>query len=365
MMKRVKHTFLLRFTVVFILHLLFKQGDKTFVSVFEISNRSLFFSLFFIIYWLLFWELCARISTMFFRSPDTGERRYRRLALLSSVLLFTDIIFVFLFNWVYLFCDYHIFNNKWDDIHLINPEFFDPSPLFDPMGVNPEMIMGLTVMFLLVLGVHLFITSIRNVKGLELLAEQQKKESIMAKYSALKNQIDPHFFFNSLSVLSSLVYEDTELSALYISHLSKHYRYVLDNSSDDLVPVYKELECLDSYLFLIRMRYPDSITVGINLSEATQQNYYLLSHSLQMLVENAVKHNSFTREQPLDIRIYEDTDFIIVTNNLSRKKSIGESTGVGLTNIKSRYAIETPLRVKIEEDDVCFRVSIPIIKIKR
>ena len=114
---------------------------------------------------------------------------------------------------------------------------------------------------------------------MEVTAAQQKKERITAQYAALKNQIDPHFFFNSLRVLSSLIYENTELSAEYISHLSKHYRHILEINSDSLVTLDTELENLDSYYFLIKIRHQDHISLLVNLSEHTRSKGKILPHS--------------------------------------------------------------------------------------
>ena len=197
------------------------------------------------------------------------------------------------------------------------------------------------------------------MKELELIAAQQKKESITAQYNALKNQIDPHFFFNSLSVLSSLIYESTELSAAYISHLSKHYRYILEMNSDDLLAVEKELEYLESYLFLLNIRHPECIFLSIKLSDTTRSKCKVLPHSLQMLVENAVKHNVFKKENPLIIEIDEEAENLIIRNKVNRRKLLNDSTGIGLQNIKKRYAFESKKEVIFGETDQMFVVKLP------
>jgi LytS/YehU family sensor histidine kinase len=246
-----------------------------------------------------------------------------------------------------------------EDINYINPEVFEPSDIFEAIHINPELLFGFVLFFILVFGTHVFIASMKNVKELEVIAAQQKKESITAQYTALKNQIDPHFFFNSLSVLSSLIYESTELSAEYISHLSKHYRYILEMHSDNVVTVDKELEYLDSYFFLLKIRHEDYIRLSIDLSEHTKSKCKILPHSLQMLVENAVKHNVFRKDTPLIVEILEDEDHIIVRNNLNKRRLLHESTGVGLQNIRKRYAIESNKDIIIEESDDYFVVKLP------
>jgi LytS/YehU family sensor histidine kinase len=201
----------------------------------------------------------------------------------------------------------------------------------------------------------------KNVKEMEMIAARQKKESIAARYAALKNQIDPHFFFNNLSVLSSLIYESTELSADYISHLSKHYRYILETNTDSLVTIGKELEYLYSYFFLIKIRHQDCITLSVTLSDHTKSKSKILPHSLLMLAENAVKHNSFTKDNQLVIEILEDNEYIVVRNNMNKRKLLQESTGIGLQNMRNRYVIESSKEVIIEESSNSFLVKLPKI----
>ena len=226
-MKRNRQRFLLRFTVVIIFHLIFKQGDTTFTSAFEPSLRSLLFSLSFIIYWMIFWEAGSYIYTKLLKFTPDKKIWYRRLSFVTVILLLFTVLCAMIFNWGYFIFDYYLFGKVWKDVHLINPEIFDTTDIFDSIRVNPELLFGFILFFILAYGTHVFITSIKSVKELEVTAARQNKENITAQYNALKNQIDPHFFFNGLSVLSSLIYESTELSAAYISHLSKHYRYTI------------------------------------------------------------------------------------------------------------------------------------------
>jgi len=196
---------------------------------------------------------------------------------------------------------------------------------------------------------------------MELLAAEREKENIIAQYAALKNQIDPHFFFNSLSVLSSLVYENTDLSAEFISHLSKHYRYILETESTNLVSLSRELDNLDSYFYLMNIRYPDSIVKVCEISGQTRSECMMLPHSLLMLVENAIKHNMFSREDPFSIEITEEEEYIVVRNRINRRKVIRESTGIGLENIIKRYRIECKKEVGIEDSGNLFSVKLPKI----
>lgn len=361
-MKRSRQSFLLRLSVVIIFHLIFKQGDTTFTGAFEPSFRSLLFSAYFISYWMLFWEACSLIYMKLLKFSQDKKIWYRRLSVATFILMSFAILCAMIFNWGYFIIDYYMFGNIWKDVHLINPEVFETTDIFDSIHINPELLFGFILFFILVYGTHVFITSIKNVKELEVIAARKNKESITAQYAALKNQIDPHFFFNSLSVLSSLIYESTELSAAYISHLSKHYRYTLEVNTDSLVTVGKELEYLDSYFFLINIRHEDYIKFTVTLSERTRSTCMVLPYSLQMLVENAVKHNIYKKNNPLQIEILENDDYLIIRNNLNKRRTLHESTGIGLQNIFKRYAIESKREVLIEETHDQFIVKLPKLK---
>lgn len=358
-MNKKMQSFSLRLSVIIIFHFLFKQGDQTFSNAFEPSLRSLVFSLYFIIYWMLFWEACSLTYNKLIRNSQDKKIWYRRLSFVTPVLLLLVISGSIIFSRGYSLMD-HLFGiTSTEDVPFLNPDLFGSFDIFKSININPELLFGFILFFILVFGTHIFITSMKNVKEMEVFAAQQKKERITAQYEALKNQIDPHFFFNSLSVLSSLIYENTELSADYISHLSKHYRYILEIDTDSVVTVDKELEILDSWFFLIMIRHQDYICLSVNLAEETRSKCKILPHSLLMLAENAVKHNVFTKNNQLFIEIIEDDEYIIVRNNINKRKLLQESTGIGLQNIRKRYDLESIKKVLIEESDNYFVVKLP------
>lgn len=195
--------------------------------------------------------------------------------------------------------------------------------------------------------------------GLSFRYEQMKHESIQAKYQALKGQIDPHFFFNSLSVLSSLVYKDPEKSAEYVSQLSKVYRSILDKSNESLVQLGNELNILDSYIFLMKIRFGDNIFFSTNISEKSRINNFIPPNTLQLLVENAIKHNKCTSDEPLNIDVFDDENFIYVKNNINRRNLIDENTGIGLKNIKHRYELLEGKKIVVTENNNTFMVALP------
>jgi hypothetical protein len=189
--------------------------------------------------------------------------------------------------------------------------------------------------------------------------ERLQKESVKAQYDSLKNQVNPHFLFNSLNALTNLVYEDPDKAAKFIKQLSEVYRYVLDTHEKELVPLEEEVKFLDSYLFLQQIRFGAKLRLDIQLENKQGQVAPL---ALQMLIENAIKHNVIAEEQPLTIRVYFQNNYIVVENNLQRKTIITEeSSGLGLENIKKRYAFLTDKEVTIAELDSMFKVELPII----
>lgn len=200
-----------------------------------------------------------------------------------------------------------------------------------------------------------------NWRQAALEAETFRKESAIARYDALKSQLNPHFLFNSLNALTNLVYEDPDMAARTIKQLSEVYRYVLDTRESELVALADEVEFVQSYLFIQKIRFGDNLSVDVALPDTSGQ---LAPLALQLLVENAINHNIISREQPLRIRIFRDGMRLGVENNLQRKTSpTPTGTGLGLENIRRRYAFLTKDAVAIEESPEKFVVTIPILPV--
>ena len=182
-----------------------------------------------------------------------------------------------------------------------------------------------------------------------------------AKFDALKNQLDPHFLFNSLNVLTSLIDENPESAQKFTTSLSKVYRYVLEQKDKELVTVDEELDFARTYMTLIKMRFEDSIIFEIP-DRASNPESKVVPLSLQLLLENAVKHNTVTSSKPLYIKIYEDNNGnLVVENNLQPKQIVKKSSGVGLENIKQRYQLLTHKKVNINQQADRFAVAIPML----
>ncbi|WP_299123861.1 histidine kinase [uncultured Winogradskyella sp.] len=181
-----------------------------------------------------------------------------------------------------------------------------------------------------------------------------------AKFDALKNQLDPHFLFNSLNVLTSLIEENPDNAQRFTTSLSKVYRYVLEQKSKELVTVDEELNFARTYMSLLKTRFEDSIIFEIP-DKASNPESKVVPLSLQLLLENAVKHNMVTSNKPLHIKIYEDGNHLVVMNNLQPKQIVKKSSGVGLENIKQRYQLLSNRKVHINQRDKDFAVAIPML----
>lgn len=192
--------------------------------------------------------------------------------------------------------------------------------------------------------------------------KQQKiiARSATARFDALKNQLDPHFLFNSLNVLTSLIDEDPYQAQRFTTSLSKVYRYVLEQKNKELVPVEEEYAFARTYVRLLKMRFEDSIIFEIPEKSSTPEAR-IVPLSLQLLLENAVKHNVVTASRPLRIRVEETGGQIRVTNNLQEKEVVKKSSGVGLENIRQRYALLSERQVAIRKTPEAFSVTLPLL----
>lgn len=191
--------------------------------------------------------------------------------------------------------------------------------------------------------------------------EHYKTENMRAQLLNLKNQINPHFLFNNMSVLSSLVYKDQDKAVDFINQLSKVYRYLLENHSNELVELKRELEFMDAYIFLLQIRFDKNIRFEISIPES---QFYLLipPMSIQMLIENAIKHNVVSEEFPLTVKISSEENKICVSNSLHLRSLAEDSTKTGLKNIKDRYRFFSKEEPEILETKTTFCVKLPLLK---
>ena len=201
-------------------------------------------------------------------------------------------------------------------------------------------------------------------RELALREEKMKNEVLTAKYESLKNQVNPHFLFNSLNSLSSLINENTKLADQFVKQLSNVYRYILETRTREAVTVAEELLILESFIFLERIRYEKNLKIDVNISEEARKKM-ILPLVLQILLENAIKHNTISNEKPLNIRLYSEGEYIVAENDLQPKSILrNESAKVGLDNIKSRYSILSNQDLIIEKGESSFTVKIPLLTLK-
>lgn len=191
--------------------------------------------------------------------------------------------------------------------------------------------------------------------------ERLKTEQISSQYNSLKNQVNPHFLFNSLNALSSLVYDNQEKAVEFIRKLSQVYRYVLDSMNDEVVSFEREMDFVKNFIFLQKIRFGENLKVEITDKEP---GLFVPPLAIQILVENAIKHNVISEKDPLMIVIDVKDQICSVRNNLKEKK-VKDSTGVGLANIKSRYQYLSDREVEIIKTDDYFEVQVPLLNIKK
>jgi sensor histidine kinase YesM len=219
-------------------------------------------------------------------------------------------------------------------------------------------------LFIPVFAIYFSLHFLRHWRKSELDVEKYHKENIRSQLESLKNHLDPHFLFNNLNILSSLIDKDQKRSKDFIEHFADVYRAILRTKSEDLITLREELEFIQSYIYLIKTRFEENIIFTID-SIASENNYMIPPLTLQMLVENAIKHNVITERNPLQISILRTAEnYLIVRNSLRENKQTNAGNGTGLSNIHARYAHFTDQPVKVVKTDKEFEVHIPLLQIE-
>lgn len=190
--------------------------------------------------------------------------------------------------------------------------------------------------------------------------ERYRKEGIEFQFEMLRNQVNPHFLFNNLNTISSLVHAKPDLAAEFIRQLSKVYRYLLEYQERELINLAEEMEFLDSYLYLVQMRFGNNVLVHKDVP-AQYLNRQVIPVCMQMLVENALKHNVASKNKPLSINITVEEPYLIISNNVQPKSSTEFSSRLGLKNIARRYQFLSNLPVVVSPSDLIFEVKLPLI----
>ncbi len=339
--------YLARIVILYIFATIFKSFDHTFTEQLGMMDlRGQSFNLVFVLFGLLVWEGATKLGTVI-EKRVAHKNASRRLLIIVSLLLIYGLIASIGFGFLYALMDIVLFKRyeAWESF----------------LRVSYDMNVGIFMFYILLLAFNGIIFYYKGWKEYQLQMERLMRENIQAKYDALRNQIDPHFFFNSLSVLTNLVYKSPDLSADYITQLAKTYRYILDKKFENLVPIETELDFLESYLYLIRIRHQNSIQVTVQIDESLRSKGLIPPASLQMLIENAIKHNRFSANDPLLITIVNESGRLIITNHVRKKVSSDISSGIGLENIQKRYNLISGQAISIDQSDELFTVKIPVI----
>lgn len=252
-------------------------------------------------------------------------------------------------------------------VFILNDLLYSVKNIMDPHGPGPggrRMEFDYTNFFIsaIVVGCTLIIRLIFQKQTITLENETLRSEALQSQFESLKNQLSPHFLFNSLTALKILIQEAPDKAQNYVNSLSKALRYTLQSNEKKLVTLSEEMEFMESYLFLIRMRFDTNLTVISNIDEKL-----LICRipplTIQTLVENAIKHNEISKRNPLRIEILtSENESLVVRNEIHKKLTEEEGTGIGLTNLSKQFQLLIGKDIVISRDNNYFTVEIPLIK---
>ncbi len=204
---------------------------------------------------------------------------------------------------------------------------------------------------------------VREVANEKLTQEQLERAKAEAELDALKNQIDPHFIFNSLNTLGHLIEQHPAKAKLFNNNMAEVYRYILSNKARSLVLLREEMDFLNNYFSLLKIRFEEAIQLQIRVDQVMMDSYLVPPISLQLLIENAVKHNEFSDSKPLHIVIEMQGEVLVVQNGVHKKITRNNSSKIGLTNLKERYRLITNKEIIVKETTVNFTVQLPVLRL--
>lgn len=312
------------------------------------------------------------------------------LGRLTLYFLWIFIMLIFLNNYI-IHKNKGAYSNSIISVHILNPlvlavavifnfsatillttlflfgEFIIGSQLSFADVFSPNNILG-TLKFAVFVTLIAFVSYtviISRITHQKLLNKQKALTgTVSAQFESLKNQLDPHFLFNSLNVLHALIDENQDKAQEFTQGLSKTYRYILEQKNKELVPLETELAFAKSYMQLLQMRFEDGLEV--HFSEHLKFSHgNIVPLSLQLLLENVIKHNKITSNRPVEINIYQEDGYLIVSNNLNKKQHRETSNGIGLNNIQSRYALLTNRQIHVIETTDTFTIKLPLLTKKQ
>jgi two-component system LytT family sensor kinase len=334
---RYRYGLILLLAIYSYLNIQFTVGDKLFD--FDVTKPELFITLLAVV--LFVWELNRLIEINLPKISDFFKNKIHPLV----VLFFGSILNVAIVCTGVLTLLYLV-------VGIDFPIRFSHATLLMAFGFRVNLFLNC---------INAIVFYMNRTRKAQLEAEQFKKISVEAQFEALRNQINPHFLFNSFNVLSSLVYKDPDTSAKFISQLSLVYRYLLYSQEKKVVALRDEMEFIRAYLFLLEIRFGENLIIKIGDLD-DEDKFYVAPATLQMLIENAIKHNVVSRKNPLTIEIFVEDKTLVISNNLQLKEVKEPSTQVGLKNIISRYAFLSDRKVIVKQDRQQFAVTLPLLE---
>jgi len=338
MLKRIPVYILLGFLVVYFFNLSDQTGDSPYWLNVGYS----------ILYTFFMWEgNLAVVQRLRRKYPDYGQTSQRLMAEIAWCVLYTVLAVLLLTALLIL-------------IHAERP--FTLGILLSDFNIalKPSLVGTLVVV-----SINEAAYFLKQWRKTILEAEQLKRENIASQFETLKSQVNPHFLFNSLNTLITIIPEDPQLAVAFVQKLSNVYRYVLQNKDKDLVTLAEEMKIAEAYLFLLKTRFGENLRVNTDIPE-DQLGKFIAPLTLQMLLENAIKHNVVSTEKPLHIHLYVEKDeVLVVKNNLQRKSSVPDSTQTGLANISQRYRLLCRQAVEVIVTTSNFMVVLPLLTVER
>ena len=293
---------------------------------------------------LLIWESNRLIEPFFRKRLDEHKNKIKALIsfFLAGGFLTTIVCFA-----VVMFVSMVIHNNNFQRT-------------FIPLKLNLIYAILVNLLFHLVNAIFFYFKEYR-IKLIE--AEQLKTKTSQAELQVIKSQINPHFLFNNLNVLSALVMQNSSEANKFIEAFSQVYRYILSNQHKELVELKTELEFIKPYIYLLEKRFTNGLKITIDIDTA-QENKFIIPASLQMLIENAIKHNVASKTKPLHIDLHTNgNQTLVVTNNLQLRDIVENSTEIGLQNSMKRYLLVGNREVIVNKTDENFIVTLPLLSV--
>lgn len=333
-----KNNFLSRLIIIYLVQLMIKSFDYSFGDFSDFTTRGIIFSIYFISFYMALWYFADWLN-------EKIKHRGEVFKLLINMMI--GYIAAFVINYGYRSGDNYFFNHTdtWEGVSVF----------------NPELTISLMLLYMIVYGVYEYLNVKLQKKDEQIKTAKLQKENIFAQYQSLKNQIEPHFLFNSLSVLSSIVHTNTDLASEFIIKLSKTMRFIIEKNQFDLVTLSDEIAMVKDYFFLLKTRFNESIELQLLNDIEQKKDIYIPPASIQLLIENAIKHNKLSLSEPMHISICICDDYICVKNKLNKKNETIESTGIGLKNIDKRYELIANKHIETQEISDMFIVKLPLL----